>query len=89
MINDVPYLFNQIQRVFIHVELCSKDEEAELIITDRLYLTIKKNIEDIFVWNSVPSRSDYERLSKRLQEIYFTKYQQQNKLLLKTLLSEV
>ncbi|WP_349659064.1 helix-turn-helix domain-containing protein [Lysinibacillus zambalensis] len=89
MINDDPYLFSQIKRLFIHVELCSKDEEAELIITDRLYLTIKKDIKDIFVWNSVPSKSDYDRLSKRLQEIYFTKYQQQNKLLLKTLLSEV
>ncbi|MGA3601422.1 hypothetical protein ACPCXA_15055 [Lysinibacillus agricola] len=89
MINDIPYLFNQIKRVFVHVELCSEDEEAELIIADRLYLNIQKKPEDIFVWNSVPSRGDYERLGKRLQEIYFKKYQQPNKLLLKTLLSDV
>lgn len=89
MINDIPYLFNQVKRVFVHVELCSEDEEAELIIADRLYLNIQKKTEDIFVWNSVPSRGDYERLGKRLQEIYFKKYQQPNKLLLKTLLSDV
>ncbi|QPQ32308.1 helix-turn-helix domain-containing protein [Lysinibacillus sp. JNUCC 51] len=89
MINDVPYLFSQIKRLFVHVELCSEDEEAELIITDRLYLNIYKDLEDIFVWNTVPQKGDYERLSIRLQEIYFTKYQQPNKLLLKTLLSEV
>lgn len=89
MINDAPYLFSQIKRLFIHVELCSEDEEADLNITDRLYLNINKDIEDIFVWNSVPPRGDYERLSIRLQKIYFNKYQQPNKLLLKTLLSEV
>ncbi|MEY9970909.1 ribosomal protein S24E [Lysinibacillus sp. RC46] len=89
MINDVPYLFSQIKRVFIHVELCAEDEEADLIITDRLYLNINKDIEDIFVWNSVPDREDYDRLARNLQEIYFDKYQQPNKLLLKTLLSEV
>jgi len=89
IIYDVPYLFNQIKRVFVHVDLCSEDEEADLIISDRLYMNIKKNPEDIFVWHSIPERGDYERLARRLQEIYFDKYQQPNKLLLKTLLSDV
>ncbi|KOS60633.1 helix-turn-helix domain-containing protein [Lysinibacillus agricola] len=89
LISDAPYLFNQIKRLFVHVELCFEDEEADLIITDRLYLNIKKNPENIFVWNSVPDRGDYDRLARKLQEIYFNKYQQPNKLLLKTLLSEV
>ncbi|MGE6517559.1 helix-turn-helix domain-containing protein [Lysinibacillus sphaericus] len=88
MLNDIPYLFDQIKRVFVHVELCPKDEEAELIITDRLYMNINKDTQGIFVWNSVPKKSDYERLGKRLQEIYFKKNQVSNKLL-KTLISEI
>ncbi|WP_107947278.1 helix-turn-helix domain-containing protein [Lysinibacillus parviboronicapiens] len=89
MLNDIPYLFDQIKRTFVHVELCSTDEEADLIITDRLYLNIKKETQTIFVWNSVPKKGDYERLGKRLQEIYFNKNQLSNNLLIKTLMSEI
>lgn len=88
VIKDDANLFNQIQRAFLHVESCTKDEEAELIITDRLYLRITKEKKDIFVWGDIPSRDDFDRLSKRLQEIYFTKEQKPEQLLLKTLLSQ-
>lgn len=89
MINDVPFLFKQIKRVFLHVEYCSRDEDAELIITDRIYLNISKEKKDIFVWETVPKRKDYDRLAAKLQTIYFNKKQKPNQLLLKTLLSEV
>ncbi|WP_249662487.1 hypothetical protein, partial [Lysinibacillus fusiformis] len=64
LINDVPYLFDKVKRVFSHVDYCTKDEEAELLITDRLYLNIAKDKEDIFVWNSIPEREDLFRLGK-------------------------
>ncbi|WP_281486663.1 helix-turn-helix domain-containing protein [Lysinibacillus sphaericus] len=89
LIHDVHYLFDKVKRVFTHVDYCTKDEEAELIITDRLYLNIAKDKEDIFVWDSIPGREDFFRLGTRLQKIYFTKEQQPDQLLLKTLLSQV
>ncbi|MGE7090162.1 helix-turn-helix domain-containing protein [Lysinibacillus sp. NPDC048646] len=89
MINDIPHLFDQIKRVFIHVELCSEVEEAELIITDSLYLNLKKEARELFVWDVMPKKSDYERVGKRLQEIYLNKNEESNNLLIKALICQI
>ncbi|UZN00614.1 hypothetical protein OL548_14480 [Lysinibacillus sp. MHQ-1] len=90
MIHDVHYLFDKVKRVFTHVDYCTKDEEAELIITDRLYLNIAKDKEDIFVWDSIPGREDFfQARYKTSKKFTLLKNNSQTNYFLKTLLSQV
>lgn len=69
MINDIPHIFEQIKRVFIHVELCSEGEDAELIITDSLYLNLKKKQENCLYGIMMPKKvtmKGWEKITRNL-----------------------
>ncbi|WP_225230456.1 hypothetical protein [Cytobacillus stercorigallinarum] len=54
----------------LHIKLCNDTESPDLIITDRLYLDLKKYNTKIFVWNSIPNNKDYERLKTCIEYLH-------------------
>lgn len=67
--NPSEYIINQIKRISSHIQLCNEGEHPDLIITDRLYMSIEKYDAKVFVWSSVPKRNDFERLRDCIERI--------------------